>query len=116
MSYAKLLTDRCDIFHLVATSDPVEFGVPFAKTLGYPEEANLTDVPCYFSNDRKGQVITQGEPNNRIVESFLVHFKTGTDVRINDKVIFQGDKYCLQKPRDIRGHHIEVKAVRDEDL
>ncbi|MEC0714386.1 DUF3599 family protein, partial [Bacillus haynesii] len=47
---------------------------------------------------------------------FLVHFPASADIRLNDKGIWEGTSYKLQKPRKVKNHHIEVTAVRSDDL
>lgn len=117
MSYESLLTHRCNVYHLTQTAGSGKFGIPaedLQKDSSYPPQADLTDVPCRFIT--KNQSITQGEPNNVIVETFKVHFLIDADVRINDKVVWEGTEYYLQKPNSINNHHIEVEAIRSGSL
>ncbi|WP_144514926.1 DUF3599 family protein, partial [Bacillus pumilus] len=51
-----------------------------------------------------------------IHQSYLVHFPITADVRVNDKVVWEGVTLKLQKPRQIKNHHIEVVAMRSESL
>lgn len=118
MSYQSLLTDRCDIYHLkeeqVAGN---HYGIPVQDTqlvFSYPDEADRVNQACYFTE--KNQSITQQEPNATIHQSYLVHFPITADVRINDKVVWEGVTLKLQKPRQIKNHHIEVVAMRSESL
>lgn len=110
MSYKKLLTDRCDIYHLIESTTSPGYGLPGEAVYSYPEEPDLTNVPCYFTE--KNQSVTQGEPGVEIVQSYLVHFAINTDIRLNDKVIFNGQQYKAQIPKPIKKHHIEVTVVR----
>ena len=114
MSYKKLLTHRCDIYRLEEkeTATPT-YGIPASsvvKRKEYEEIPIEQDVLCYFTE--KSQAIFQGEPAQALVQSFLVHFLPDTDIRRNDKVIWEGEEFILQKPRKIRNHHQEVTAVR----
>lgn len=114
MSYEDLLTDRCDIYHIQTSAGPGRFGVPGAPKLEYSPVPDAADVPCLFVE--KGQTINQAEPNNEILHSFLVHFLQDVDIRVNDKVVWNGVELVLQVPRDLRGHHWEVTAIRSANL
>jgi hypothetical protein len=114
-----MLTHRCNVFHITdaGTISRPTYGVPigsYQPEYTYPEVADLIDVPCYFTE--KNQNVVQGEPNQTITQTFLVHFLSATDVRINDKVLWDGVEFKLRKPRKIKNHHIEVIAVRSESL
>lgn len=112
MSYADLLTDRCDVYHLIETQEAGTYGVPGEKGYSYPAAPDLEKAACLFA--KESTKLIKNEPGVQIVQSFLVHFFIGTDVRFNDKVVFNGITYRLEIPRNIRGHHIEVTAVRDD--
>lgn len=114
MSYEDLLIDCCDIYHMQSSAGPGRFGVPSAPELKYGSVPDISNVPCWFVE--KGQTINQAEPNNEILHSFLVHFLPDVDVRVNDKVVWNGVELTLQVPRDLRGHHWEVTATRRGNL
>ncbi|MGE8207677.1 DUF3599 family protein [Heyndrickxia sp. NPDC080065] len=119
MSYSNLLTHRCDIYHLKKKNsyDGGSFGIPtndLQEEYYYEDQADLTDASCYFSE--KNQSIFQGEPENSVIQSFLVHFLSSIDVRTNDKVIWNGVEFKLQIPKKIKNHHIEVTAIRSGNL
>ncbi|MGK9391316.1 DUF3599 family protein [Bacillus sp. RK1064] len=118
MSYQSLLTDRCDIYHLQEEQKTGNlYGIPVQDAqpvFSYPDEPDQVAQPCYFTE--KNQSITQQEPNATIHQSYLVHFPGNTDVRLNDKVVWEGVTLKLQKPRRIKNHHIEVVAMRSESL
>ncbi|ASB88432.1 MULTISPECIES: DUF3599 family protein [Bacillus] len=118
MSYNRLLTHRCDVYHL-KEEQPAEtrYGVPVQDgqpTFSYPDDPDISDQPCYFTE--KNQSVVQQEPNTLIVQSLLVHFPVSADIRLNDKVTWEGASYKLQQPRKIKNHHIEVTAVRRDNL
>jgi hypothetical protein len=118
MSFRNMLTDVCDIYHLKAeniSSEPT-FGVPVAdmqQEYDYQDEPDLSEVPAYFVE--KSQSIAQGEPQRQLIQSYKVYFLPNTDVRTNDRVVYDGSAFRLQKPRWIRNHHIEVTAVIEEE-
>ncbi|AKC65584.1 MULTISPECIES: DUF3599 family protein [Bacillus] len=118
MSYQSLLTDRCDIYHLQEEQAAGNhYGIPVQDAqpvFSYSDEPDQVDQACYFTE--KNQSITQQEPNATIHQSYLVHFPSNADVRINDKVVWEGITLKLQKPRRIKNHHIEVIAMRSESL
>ncbi|MFP7170775.1 DUF3599 family protein [Terribacillus sp. 7520-G] len=118
MSFLNMLTDVCDIYHLKAedSSTKPTFGVSvenMQQQYDYPDEPDLSKVPAYFVE--KSQSIAQGEPQRQLIQTYKVFFLPDTDVRTNDRVIFEEDAFRLQKPRRIRNHHIEVAAVREEE-
>lgn len=118
MSYQSLLTDRCDIYHLKEEQKTDNlYGIPVQDAqpvFSYPDEPDQVAQPCYFTD--KNQSITQQEPNATIHQLYLVHFSSNADVRLNDKVVWEGVTLKLQKPRKIKNHHIEVVAMRSESL
>ncbi|XYU18299.1 DUF3599 family protein [Bacillus pumilus] len=118
MSYQSLLTDRCDIYHLQEEQAAGNhYGIPIQDAqpvFSYPDEPDQVDQACYLTE--RNQNITQQEPNATIHQLYLVHFPITADVRLNDKVVWEGVTLKLQKPRKIKNHHIEVVAMRSESL
>ncbi|OES45814.1 DUF3599 family protein [Domibacillus iocasae] len=114
MSYKKLLTHRCDVYRLEAQNSATPtYGVD-ASFIVKNKEHNLVpvsvDVPCLFIE--KSQTVVQGDPAQALLQRFLVHFLPNADILMNDKVVWDGEEFILQKPRKIRNHHQEVTAVR----
>jgi hypothetical protein len=114
MSYADLLTDRCDVYHLLEQQGSGTYGVPGEEDYSYPAVPDIQNVSCLFA--KESLKVSKDEPGVTIIQSFLVHFFVESDVRFNDKVIFNGNTYRLEIPRKIRGHHIEVTAIRDDSI
>lgn len=118
MSYQQMLIHRCDIYHETAQSPLAgRFGIPADKlqpVFSYPDTPDEENVPCYFTE--KTQQLIQEEPDQTVYHSFLVHFPRSSDIRMNDKIIWQHNSYILKLPKKIRHHHWEVIAVRDESL
>ncbi|MBC2369953.1 DUF3599 family protein [Listeria booriae] len=115
MSYEKLLTDRCEIFHLSqkANDDSKSFGISIENlpdVIEYGEGADIKDVKCYIT--KRSESVSQGEPQNVMIQSYLVHFRKNTDVRNQDKLISGDIVLILQEPKTIKNHHIEVEAFR----
>lgn len=116
MSFKKMLIHKCDVYHLQNNNEEVKFGVPTNTKQTYNAVPDLLDVQCYFSKDGRMSTIVQADPNAIVSESLNVFFPKNTDVRVNDKVLYEGTTYKLKTPRKVRNHHIEVEAVRVENL
>ncbi|WP_373325628.1 DUF3599 family protein [Sporomusa paucivorans] len=114
MSFRSLLTDKCDIYHLIETTTSPGYGLPGETEYSYPDTPDAADVPCKFTE--KNQNITQGEPGAEIVHSFDVNFLPDVDVRLNDKLVWNGMEFKAQIPRKIKNHHIEVVVTRKGTL
>lgn len=112
MSFKTLLTHKCDVYHLQKRSASPGYGLPGEAEFHYNDVPDLTEVPCYFTE--KHQAITQDTPGDKIVHRFAVSFLVGTDVRLNDKVVWNGLELKAQIPRKVKNHHVEVDVVRDE--
>lgn len=117
MSYEDLLDHECDIYHLKSRSSGGKWGIPDENRQQehfYAEKADVLEQPCYFIE--KTQNVTQGEPNNEMFQTFLVHFPIDADIQLNDKVVWDGITLKAQKPRKIKEHHIEVTLLRRDNL
>jgi len=118
MSYSSLLTDRCDIYHLnELPSSGGNFGVPIENTQkehDYSASPDISNIKCYVTE--KSQYVGAGEPNTTVIREYMVHFLPGTDIRVHDKMVWNGEELKLQLPRNIKNHHIEVKALRRGSL
>lgn len=117
MSYKKLLTDRCDIYHLKQKdSDRPTYGIDAKDRqqesyhLDKPDHEN---VRSYFVENN--QTVIQSEPNKVITEVYDVHFLKSADIRFGDKVVWNGVAYTARRPRLIKNHHIEVVVYRSEN-
>ncbi|MGW6161225.1 DUF3599 family protein, partial [Bacillus altitudinis] len=51
-----------------------------------------------------------------IYQSYLVHFPLASDIRLHDKMVWNGISLKLQQPKRVKNHHMEVMAVRKENL
>ncbi|MBY8913808.1 YqbH/XkdH family protein [Bacillus sp. YC2] len=118
MSYERLLTDRCDIYHETASvPESGRFGIPAHKlqpVFTYPDTPDEQDVPCCFTE--KQQQLIQLEPDHKVYQRFLVHFPITAVLRVNDKIIWENHVYILEVPKKVRNHHWEAIAVRDGRL
>ncbi|MCZ4248272.1 DUF3599 family protein [Bacillus amyloliquefaciens] len=118
MSYERLLTDRCDIYHeRVSAPKAGRFGIPAEKLqpdFSYPEIPDAEGVPCLFVE--KQQQLIQLEPDHKVYQRYLVHFPKETVLRVNDKIVWEDQAYILEMPKKARQHHWEAIAVRDDRL
>lgn len=118
MSIKSLLTHRCDVYHLTSeeTTKPT-YGVSiddFQVEHPYDSSPDHTEVRSYFAE--ASQNIVQAEPDTKITEILNATFLFNADIRINDKIVFDGATYIAQKPRGIKKSHIEVKVKRVDSL
>ncbi|TDQ35278.1 DUF3599 family protein [Aureibacillus halotolerans] len=117
MSFESLLTHRCDIYHLQNSAAESNYGIPsehLQQRESYNDTPDASQVPCYF--EENSQSMSQGEPGQLLSRTMQLFFLPSADVRENSKVILDGRSYILQVPNKIRGHHIEVEAVRSKNL
>ncbi|HAC0715673.1 TPA_asm: DUF3599 family protein [Listeria monocytogenes] len=115
MSYSQMLDKKCDIFHLEDKEKKEEgnFGINVSNLpneLEYSDKPDLKEIDCYYS--KKSESIVQGEPQNILIQTWLLHFNKNVDVRRLDKVIAGGYIFTLQEPTTPKNHHIEVEAFR----
>jgi hypothetical protein len=119
MSYASLLIHRCDVYHLQEQEEIGGFGIPsnaIQRNYQYGMIPDLAQVKCYWERRDLSNGFERREPYTMTNDMYTVHFAIGTDVRINDKVVYNGTAYRLTRPEPIRNHHIEVVAVQLEEM
>ncbi|MBX0319755.1 DUF3599 family protein [Shouchella clausii] len=114
MSLYRLLDHQCDIYRLVSTDSRSEYALPIEQPDEYTKKPIAVDVPCHF--EEVSQDVIQGEPETRILHRFRVTFLPDADIKLHDRVEWDGASYKLQKPKDVRGHHLIVTATRSEPL
>lgn len=114
MSLYRLLDHQCDIYRLVSTDSKPDYGLQIEQPDKYTEKPIAVGVPCHF--EEVSQDVIQGEPETRILHRFRVTFLPDADVQLHDRVEWGGVSYKLQKPKDVRGHHLIVTATRSEPL
>ena len=108
-NFEKLLNHKCDITHCVTGDSNVGYGLK-SKNTTYPEKSDLTDIRCHFHSESLN--VNQGEPHQDLVSRRKVDFPIDTDVRLNDKVVFDGLTYYAEVPNNVRDHHITVYVQR----
>lgn len=111
MAYEDFLDHTCDIYHVQRRDKSPGFGLPASPAFSYPEEPDEKDVPCHFHVKSGSTInISQLEPQNELDSSQKLGLPAGTDVRLNDKIVWKetGLEYTAGLPREIRGHHTAV--------
>lgn len=112
MSFENLLNHKCAIYHMKKDGTNLGYGIA-REAFSYPEEPDVTDVPCHFNVSDTGTMEQTEDANEYIVVGKL-NLPYGTDVRVNDKIIDLGSgiSYYAEIPRNIRDHHIIVQIQR----
>ncbi|GED14871.1 DUF3599 family protein [Aneurinibacillus migulanus] len=118
MSFASLLIHHCDIYHLQEQEIGGGFGIPtnhIQDEYVYGAVPDLSQVECYWERRDLSNGFILREPYTAMQEVYTVYFPIETDVRLNDKAMYNGVEYRLTRPEPIHNHHIEVIAVRLEE-
>lgn len=111
MSYENLLTDKCNIYRLQTKQSEGGYGVPTQDTEYYYNDVpDAENVKCYFA--KADPFVLYNQPGIKVEETVLIHFLPSASIKLGDIVEKGGIRYLLQIPKDFRGHHVEVKAVR----
>ena len=116
MSFEDYLDDLCDIYHLQTNENSPGYNLPSSPSHSYPPEAHHKAVPCHF-NVKAGSSssLVQNEPQNEFTARTKLNLRTGTDIRLHDKVVNCGTGFeytVVTPPRTIRGHHVYVQVER----
>lgn len=118
MSLESLLDHVCDVYRLESTSEDSSFmNIPNQhnqKQLTYSKEPVIQSEPCHF--EEQNQNVVQGDPMNQLNQMMRITFLPDADIQLNDAVEWEGDRYILQKPKSVRGHHQIVIGIRSEKL
>lgn len=112
MSFENLLDHRCAIYHMKRGGQDMGYGITADKFF-YPEDPDVTDVPCHFDVSNAG-TLGQTEDANEYTVVGKLNLPCGTDVRINDKIVDLGNgmDYYAEIPKNIRDHHMIVQIQR----
>lgn len=119
MAFEDFLNHRCDLYHLIESSESPGYGLPGSPAHAYPDAPDEADVPCHFTQRGSGgtvNAIQQNEPQRDYDDRIKLTLPIGTDVRMNDKVLDHrtGMIYYAEIPRIVHGdHHIYVYVKRE---
>lgn len=111
MSFEKLLNHKCDIYHYQALTVDKGFGLSSQKD-GYPDTPDISDVKCHIHSESVS--VSQSAPHQDIAARRKADFLPETDIRLNDKVVYDGLVYYAEVPNNIRNHHISVYLQRKD--
>lgn len=112
MAYEDLLDHKCAIYHMQKADKGLGYGITTGSFL-YPEEPDVTEVPCHFNVGDSGS-LNQTEDTNEYLVTGKLQLLAGTEVYVNDKIVDLGTglTYTAEIPRNIRDHHVVVKVQR----
>lgn len=112
----KGMIHRCDVYHLEKASGSI-LGVPQESDYDYPTTPSQTEVPCFFKLiDYKLPDTDDSHPNRILYEVYSVIFMQDYDIRLNDKVIYDGQEFQLNKPQKIHTVAWKVLAIRQKSV
>ena len=114
MGFSDFLRHSCDIYHIRKAETSPGHNLPPSPTFSYPDAPDLNAVPCYFSVRSGKADVNQHEPQTKYEARLKLALPSGTDIRVNDKVVdlVTGYEYTAEIPRNIRGHHMTVMVTR----
>jgi hypothetical protein len=112
MAIENLFDHTCDIYHLLTDSGNLGYGIT-ADVHNYANTPDIQAIPCHFNVDPDG-IMQQTESANEYTYTGKLQLPTGTDIRVNDKVVDRGNNliYTARVPKNIRNHHMVVAIQR----
>lgn len=117
MAWEDFFNHKCNIYHAVEGKADLGYGLSDDHKFSYPDEADISDVPCHFHVSVAGgaATVTQTEPLNEFYARLKLSLPINTDIRINDKIVSleTGFSYIAELPRKVQNHHIIVYASRN---
>lgn len=113
MAFEHFLNDLCDIYHVQKSESSPGYGLKEQPSFSYPEQPDVPGVACHFGVKSESTSINQAAPVNVKESRIKLTMPTGTDVRLNDKIVDKknGYEYIAEIPHDVHGHHIFVYAT-----
>lgn len=114
MSLENLLDHTCNIYHIQEKQASPGYKLPTSPSFSYPAEPDICEQTCHFGVRSQSVTVTQTAPANIMDAKIKLTLPTGTDIRLNDKVVncATGLEYTAEQPMNIRGHHIFVYIKR----
>ena len=113
MAFEDYLNDLCDIYHAREDDESPGYGLAEQPSFSYPKEPDEPSVACHFAVKSESTSISQTAPANIKESRIKLALPTGTDVRLNDKIVDKknGYEYIAEIPHDVHGHHLFVYVV-----
>lgn len=117
MSIEAFFDHQCSIYHLKEESPKIGYGITVDPIKCYDSNPAIT-TKCHFHVKNDGNKIVQNEPFTAIEGTIKLSLPSGTDIRLNDKVVWNdtGIPYRAGIPRHIRGHHVSVTLQREDGI
>lgn len=117
MALKDFFDHTCDIYHIRKKETSPGYGLPTSPDFHYPNMPDLSGIPCHFEVKSQSVTISQNQPLNLMDASIKLVLPTGTQVRLNDKIVDceTGYEYTAEVPHNIRGHHVFV-WIRKKDM
>lgn len=114
---ADFFDHKCNIYHAQSPAKSPGFALPASPVFSYPDTPDETEVPCHFGVKSAAITIAQNEPANLMEAKIKLTLPAGTDIRVNDKIIWldNGTEYTTELPRNIRDHHMSVYIKRTHE-
>jgi hypothetical protein len=109
-----LLTDKCDIYPLMKRDSFEKFGLPSEDEYFFEDTPTKMNVSCYIYRTGAQTRSSQQEPFQTVSETLSAIFLPSEEIKHNDRIVFQGQKYRIENPLMNKSHHIEALAVRVE--
>ena len=92
MAFEQFLNDLCDIYHVQKDTGSPGYGLNKQPTFSYPAEPDVPGIACHFGVKSESTSINQTAPVNVKESRIKLTLPTGTDVRLNDKIIRQEER------------------------
>lgn len=114
MSIEDFFDHTCSIYHLEKNKTEFGYGIAPIESSAYGDEPAITGQFCHFHVKSDGTRLVQEDPYSAIEGTIKLSLPAGTDIRINDKVVWDGPglSYRAGLPRQIRGHHVTATLYR----
>ena len=87
MAFEDYLNDLCDIYHAQKGDESPGYGLTEQPSFSYPKEPDELSVACHFAVKSESTSISQTAPANIKESRIKLALPTGTDVRLNDKIV-----------------------------
>lgn len=105
-----LMDHSVDIYKQKKRKGKESYGVPQPDEYYYSNTPDMENVMCRVRRSTS-PTIEQGQPFQEVIENYKIYFPIGTEIKENDKVVFNGVEFFLNIPFSFRTH-VEVNAWR----
>lgn len=107
-------TYYADIYHLTESIGFSEYGLPTPDEYTYSQLPDITLVPCYYY--AISNIVGKLEPGKDLENIYkFIFYRVDEDIKLNDRVVVNGQVFTLETPVRKHKSHIEVRAVLNGD-